>query len=207
MADDNTPDVDQTADDQTDDQQTSDTDALGDAGKKALDAERKARREAEKAAKAAAEDRTKLEAELEKFRQDAMSDAEKQIEQARKEAAEAARSEVLTEVRGKRLQTEIRAAATGKLADPEDAIAFLATDDLDPDDPAAIGEAIDGLLERKPHLKAGATQATPGDIDQGARDSDGIRQLTRDDIALMSPDQIDAARVKGQLRDLLAGKN
>lgn len=210
MADDNTTDVDQQADDtdttSTDDQSQSD-DKLGEGGKKALDAERKARRDAEKAARAAADRQAEMEAELAKLREGAMSDQEKALEQARKEAAEAARSEVLTEVRGKRLATEIRAAATGKFADPEDAAAFLATEDLDPDDPEAISVAIDELLEKKPHLKAGATQANPGDIDQGARDSDGVRQLTRDDLKLLSPDERAAAFEKGQLRDLLAGKS
>lgn len=194
----------ETTEEQTAEQGQSD-ETLGEGGKKALDAERKARRDAEKAAKAAADRQAEMEAELAQLREGAMSDQEKALEQARQEAAEAARTEVLTEVRGKRLTTEIKAAAAGKFADPEDAAAFLATDDLDPDDPDAISAAVDELLERKPHLKAGATQAT-GDIDQGARESDGIKQLTRDDLSLMSHEQIAAAREAGQLDNLLAGK-
>ena len=174
-----------------------------DAVKKALAAERARAKEAEKAARKATEEREAMQAELAKFREGAMSEQEKAIEEARREAAEAARNEVLTEVRGKRLAVEIKAAATGKFADPDDAVAFLTTADLDPDDTAAIGEAIEELLMKKPHLKAGATQAN-GHIDQGTRDSDAVRQLSRDDLRGMKPEQIAEARAKGQLRDLMS---
>lgn len=203
MADDNT---DQQTDPQAD-QQTSGQDdgTLGEGGVKALQAERAARKAAEKQAAAEAAAKAKLEAELEEFRKNQMSDVEKQIDEARREAAEAARQDVLTEVRGKRLAVEIKAAATGKFTDPDDAVAFLSGDDLDPDDSEAISGALDRLLEQKPHLKASATRAT-GDIDQGTRTSDSVKQLSRDDVKTMTPAEIVAAREKGQLRDLMSNR-
>lgn len=173
---------------------------LGDGGKKALEAERQARKEAEKKAKRADE----LEAELAKFREDAMSDQEKAIEQARKEAADAAREEVMSELRQDRLLTRVEAAATGKFADPKDAAAFLDLTDLDPDDPEAITAEVDRVLEAKPYLKASATQA-PGDIDQGPRGDSGPLQLTREDLKTMTPQEIVQAENEGRLDKLLSG--
>lgn len=64
---------------------------LGDAGKKALTAERKARREAEAARKAAEDQLSQAEETAAKLREAAMSDQERKIEEARREAATAAR--------------------------------------------------------------------------------------------------------------------
>ena len=54
--------------------------------------------------------------------------------------------------------------ATGKLADPSD----LPFDETYLDDPEALADAIDELLERKPHL---ASRRPVGDIGQGRRGS------------------------------------
>lgn len=135
---------------------------LGEAGKKALDAERAERRKAEKRAK-------ELDVELAKFREASMSEQEKAVEAARREAATA----TITAVNQRILKAEIRAAAGGKLADPEDAIRFLDLDEFtvsdegDVDQKAVYG-AIDRLLQLKPYLAAGATRPA-GDADQGAR--------------------------------------
>ena len=59
-----------------------------------------------------------------------------------------------------RLHTAL-VAATGRLADPTD----LAFDDEHLADPEALGEAIDELLARKPHL---ASRRVVGDVGQGA---------------------------------------
>jgi hypothetical protein len=137
-------------------------DGLGEAGKKALDAERATRRAAERRAK-------ELESELTKFRESSMSEQEKAIAAAKREAITEA-----TSTFNKRLvAAEVRAAAAGKLADPEDAIRFLdldqfkANDDGDVDK-KAITKALDELVKTKPYLAAGATRPT-GDADQGAR--------------------------------------
>ena len=127
------------------------TDDLGDAGKKALAAEREARKAAEKAAKDAA-------AELEELRKAAMSDSEKAVAEAR----EAGRSEALAAANARIVRAEVMAAATGVLKDPADAIGFLdldqftVTDSRDVD-AEAIKSAIDSLVKAKPYLSPGPT--------------------------------------------------
>lgn len=64
---------------------------------------------------------------------------------------------------------ESYAAATGLLADPTDLRAEpgdLVDDDGHPD-PAKVREAVESLIEAKPHL---ASRTPRGDVDQGARD-------------------------------------
>jgi hypothetical protein len=137
---------------------------LGAAGKKALDAERSARKAAEKRM-------GDLEKELTQLREGSMSEQEKAVEQARREAKAEASKAFNTRL----VQAEVRAAAAGKLADPEDAIRFLELNDFDVNDNGevdgkAISTALDGLLKQKPYLAASATRPT-GDADQGARRS------------------------------------
>jgi len=59
-------------------------------------------------------------------------------------------------LRNRLVAETVRASAAQKFTDPGDAVAFLdmttlLDDDLEPD-PVAIGDALDDLLERKPHL-------------------------------------------------------
>ena len=146
------------------------TEELGDAGKKALDAERAARRAAEKAAKdaeaKAAREVAELKAKLEG------REAEFEAEQ----KAQAIKDEALAATKKRILSAEIRAAAAGKLADPDDAVAFIDTTDFEVSDNGdvdrdAITEAISELLARKPHLAARSGTAVPPDPSQGARSS------------------------------------
>lgn len=135
---------------------------LGDAGKKALDAERAERKKAERRAK-------DLDAELAKLREASMSEQEKAVEAARREA----REEAFKSVNQRLVAAEVRAAAGGRLADPEDAVRFLDLDqfpisDGGDVDTRAIISAVDGLVKQKPYLAAGATRPA-GDADQGAR--------------------------------------
>lgn len=139
-----------------------DNDDLGEAGKRALEAERGSRRAAENRAKA-------LETELAKFRESSMSEQEKAIAAARREAT----AEAGVAFNRRLVQAEVRAAAAGKLADPEDAVRFLNLDEFevgsDGDvDKKAITSAIERLLKGKPYLSGSATRPT-GDADQGAR--------------------------------------
>lgn len=104
-------------------------------------------------------------------------------------------------------RAEIKAAAKGKLADPADAYRFLDLDQFEVSDDGDVDEdeiaaAIDDLLKSKPYLAAQGRRFQ-GSHDQGARKTSGPRQLSRADLAGMSPQQIHEAKAKGQLRDLL----
>lgn len=150
---------------------------LGDGGKKAIAAERAAAKEAEKARKAAEKRASDLEERLAKIDEANQTESEKALEKARKEAAEAARVEVLATSNERLLKAEVRAAAGGKLADPEDAVRLLDLGDFsvgdDGDvDRTPIDKAITDLLETKPYLAANG-HTPSGDLDQGGRGGEG----------------------------------
>jgi len=136
--------------------------ALGDPGKRAL-ALMKASLAAEKKEKA---DLAKRLAELELKSKSAEEQA---VEAARAEG----RSEVKTNADTKILRSELKALATGKLADPADAALFInladftVSDDGDVDSDA-LSAAIADLITRKPHLAAPAQQRFEGGGDGGA---------------------------------------
>lgn len=133
---------------------------LGEGGIRALEQERKARREAEKATKL-------LIAEIEQLKEKTMSDAERAIAEAKKQA----REETLQDVNTRIVVTEIRAAAAGKLSDPADALKFVDATQFQVDDNGnvdvkAVNKAIEELIKSKPYL---AAHKGSGDIDGGAR--------------------------------------
>lgn len=182
--------------------------ALGDAGKKALQAERDARKAAEKKAKSA-------EAELAKLREAQMSEHEKAVEAARREGA----TETETRFQRRLFAAEAKVAAAGKLADPtlladpDVAKNLLGLDDIPMDgeniDSEAISKAIDQLVEKRPFLKAaGQGDATwPSNGSEAGPRGDGAKsQLSRGDLKNMSPEEISKARAEGRLANLLAGK-
>ena len=118
-------------------------------------------------------------------------------------------------VRQNVLQANVTAAATGKLINPGDALKLIDFSDLTADDQGgydqkAISKKIDDLVTAHPYLaqggnKAGLTGIIPP---SGARDGDHqAGQLTRDDLKNMTPKQIEEARRKGRLDDLLAGRS
>jgi membrane protein involved in colicin uptake len=125
---------------------------LGDAAKKALDSERKARRDADKRAK-------ELAAELEKFQQAAMTETEKAIAAARQEAT----AETIRTFGSRLVDAEVKAAAAGRGVDIDalleglDRTRFL-TDDGEPN-AAAIKAWVDRI--------APESSATPGVVDLG----------------------------------------
>lgn len=132
---------------------------------------RKHEREAKRARKEAEE----LRGRLAKIEDASKTEQQRAIEQARKEADATARSEVADDYRSKILKAEIRAHAAGKFADTDDAIRLV---DLEDDDAFnddgdvqadVIRAALDDLLERKPHLRAGepAPRRPSGDADAG----------------------------------------
>ncbi len=138
---------------------------------------------------------------------DGQVDADKIREEARREArAEAAKE---------RVEDKIEARAAKKFADASDAVAILLrthdiNDFLDGDkvDAEAISEALDELLEAKPHLAAaqGGKSKFGGGADGGARKASRPKQLTRDDLSRMKPEDIVKAKAEGRLDDLFKGK-
>jgi multidrug efflux pump subunit AcrA (membrane-fusion protein) len=175
--------------------------ALGDPGKKALDALRKELRAAEKAAREAR-------AEAEQVRREAELRDKPAEEQALEQARAEARAEAMTAANQRILRSELRAAAAGKLADPSDAALFLdlsqfevgADGDVDSD---ALNDAIADLISRKPHLAAVKPNRFEGAADQGATRESKISQITRDQIQNMTAEQINQARREGRLSSVL----
>lgn len=178
------------------------TDALGDAGKKALDS-MKARWKSERDA------RRKMEEELAALRAPKSSDSADQPD------ADSIRSEAAREANAKAnariLRSEIKAAAAGKLADPSDAFAYLDPSTFEVDengdvDAGEISEAIEDLLTRKPYLAATARPRFQGSGDGGAaRKASGPSQLSRQDLKSMSPEAIVKAKADGRLKTVLGG--
>lgn len=109
-------------------------------------------------------------------------------------------------------KAEVRAQAATLLADPADALRFLDLDQFEVGsdgevDTAAVREAIEGLVKSKPYLAAqGGTTVfqSPGSSREGDA---GKRQVTREELGRMTPEQINAARAEGRLNDLMGVKN
>lgn len=148
------------SDNDSDDADDDGADALGDKGKRALD-KMKAKLKSEKAARVAAESRV---AQLEG------GDDENAQQQREAEAA------AIAKANAKIVKAEVRAAASGKLADPRDALNFIDLEQFDVDedgdvDQEEIADAIEDLIRRKPYLAAqsGTTKTPKPDRSQGAR--------------------------------------
>lgn len=155
---------------------------LGDAGKRAIAAERDARTKAEKARKAAETKAADLEARLAELDGAQKSEHQKALEKARKEAGEAAGKEATAKANARIVRAEVRAAAGGKLADPNDAVRLLDLDEFAVDDDGevdakAIEAAIAKLVKDKPYLASGASRPS-GDADQGARGGNGSAEVS-----------------------------
>lgn len=175
--------------------------ALGDAGKKALEAmkaERKAARDEAAAAKA----------ELAALK--AKADG-KEAEFAAQQEAQRITDAALSAANQRILKSEVKAAAKGVLADPQDAYKFLDLDSFEVDndgnvDESAITAALDALVASKPYLAAQGKRFQ-GTADGGARnDATKPAQLTQADLARMSPEQIDEAHNSGRFDALLGPK-
>lgn len=156
---------------------------LGDAGKKALTEERKAKADAERKAKAAEKRATELEKKLQEREDADKSDSEKALEKARKEAAEEATKAATAKTNHRILAAEIKAAAGGKLSDPADAVRLLDLDDFTVSDDGevddkAITAAIDQLLKDKPYLAGKASGKPTGSADGGGKPSGDSTDVT-----------------------------
>lgn len=181
-------------------------DALGDPGKKALDAMKAARNEAKAEAR-------QLKSEIEALKAQ-IADKEKTPDE---QAIEAARREAITEATAKAnkriVRAEVRAQAAGKLADPTDALAYLNLDDFEVNedgeiDQEAIAEAISDLLTRKPYLAADTGRQFPANDGNATRNGKaGPTQLTEQEVERMYAAKdyagIEKARVEGRLNHML----
>ena len=166
-----------------------------------------------------------LEAKLDDARKrlDRMDEVEKQLAALQGKEAEYEKAKQLEQINAQAiaqanqrvLKAEVRAAASGKLNDPGDALRYLdlTAFEVNEDgevDSTAIGAAIDQLLASKPYL--GKAEMTPKGVSikppSGTRDGDDHQgQLTRDDLKNMTPQQIVEAQNKGRLNDLLGVTN
>ncbi len=179
-------------DDGQDDADPDGADQLGDKGKRAL-ASMKGKWRAERTK------RRELEQQL------ADKDGADEAEQARRKAA----SEVEARANQRILKAEIRAVAKGRLNDPKDALTFLdlSAFEVSEDgeiDTEEIEDAIDDLLKSKPYLAAATAKRFQGSGDGGAaRKASRPKQLTKQDLKSMTPEQIVKAQDAGQLDDYL----
>lgn len=185
------------------DEDQGDAAKLGDAGKKALDA-MKAKYKAERDKRRAAE--AKL-TEAGKKDETGKDGKEPDAERVRRDAEQAA----LSKANARILRAEVKAAAAGKLADPADALRFLDLDSFDVGDDGEIdtdelADAIADLLKDKPYLAAaqGGTRFK-GTADGGARNGNRQSQITREELARMSPEERLKAHKEGRLKTLLGG--
>lgn len=192
-----------TSTDQTTTTETTGEDALGDAGKKALDAMKARVKEAEKAAREA-------KAELAKSKAEADLKDKPADEQALEKARAEARAEANLKANERILKSELKAAATGKLANPAMALklidlsTFTVSDDGEVDSDA-LNEAIEELLASDPYLAAQKQNRFDGAADQGAKGKDAtVPQWTEADLARASDDEITQAKADGKLKKLLS---
>lgn len=200
-----TPDTEITPDVETEQVPDADTDAtpegaeaLGDAGKKALDS-MKAKWKTERDA------RRELEQKLADAAKPASTDETPDLEAIKSEAAREATAKANARI----LRSEIKAAAAGKFHDLSDVIPNLDINSFEVDengdvDADEIAEAIQDLLTRKPHLAAAKAKRFQGTGDGGAaRKAAGPSQLTSDDLRGMTPAQIVKAKADGRLNSIL----
>lgn len=180
---------------------TADDKPLGEAGEKALEAMKARAREAEKTAKAAS-------AELEKLRKSQMSEQERAVAQARDEGRAEASSTAAQRLAG----AEIKAALATVVADADKRAEIIEDLNLSRyigEDGEPDAEKIAALRDRYASLTAAATPGTPPPppgVPKGARTGTGeVKQLTRQDIKTMTPEQISEARAAGQFADLFSG--
>lgn len=185
--------------------ETEPTESLGDGGKKALDAERVARRTAEKTAKQHEVELAKARAELDEVRSGQLSEQEKAIEAARKEAHDAAKAETSSQYQRRLDAGDVKVAAATKFANPDKAILFVDLEGIPRDadgniEPKALDAALAKVLKEEPYL---AKSGGAGSADGGARGGGTPDQLTRSDLTGMKPEEINKARLDGRLANLM----
>ena len=141
-------------------------------------------------------------AELEKLRTASLSEQEKAVAEAESRGRQAA----VAEVAEKLAAAEIRAALTGVVPDPAAIVEDLNLGRYVQDGEVNT-EAVEALKAKFAALAPAPTQPN-ADLKQGVRGNgrNGPAQLTRADLAAMTPDQIVKAKAEGRLNDLLGVK-
>lgn len=128
---------------------------------------------------------------------------ENALEAARREGETAA----TTAANARLVKSELRAAAKGKLSNVADALVFIDVSAIEVGedgevDQGALDAAIDALLSERPYLGVPEQKRFQGGADQGSGKNGAPKQLTRADLATMSPQAIVAAEKNGQLANL-----
>lgn len=127
----------------------------------------------------------------------------REAEYAEQQKAREAERAALAKADERILRAEVRAAATGRLADPADAFAYidLSSFEVGDDgevDAAAIGAAIEDLISRKPYLAAQGGRRFQGDADGGARKEEPKTLADQIAEAEKAGDYTRAMRLKAQ---------
>lgn len=154
----------------------------------------------------------RLTEEAEKARNDALAELEKLKggETDVNKAIDEALSKFASKANEKLLKTDVLAAAKGVLSDPSDALRFLNLSEFEvkdmETDSKAISEAIAELVQERPYLAVKDDAKKWSNSEAGPKDKRADRQLSRDDLAKMTPEEINAAEQKGLLVNLLSGK-
>ena len=127
---------------------------------------------------------------------------EQALEAARREGETAAEKRANERL----VKAELKAAAKGKLANLADALVFIDVSSIEVGedgevDSEALETAISTLLAERPYLAAQPVEQKrfQGGVDQGPGKTSAPKQLTRADLAGMTPQQIVDAEAKGQL--------
>ncbi|MFB9248542.1 hypothetical protein ACFFWE_09910 [Sphaerisporangium melleum] len=167
---------------------------LGNAGKAALEHERKARREAERAKREAIRAHRDLERQLREIQDREKSDQERAV--ARAEGAEKRVAGLLTRA----VRAEVKALAASQFADIEDAIAFLDLASYSDEDGEIDVEQIKSdlaeLLERKPHL---AKKTTPVEPERRRPAPDRTQASSANSPRSSNPEDVFAGFIKSRL--------
>jgi hypothetical protein len=183
---------------------------LGPAGQKAYEAEKTKRREASAAKRAAEKEAADLRAEVARLKSGTGDD---EAAVARQKAVDDAIASANTKANNRILRSEVQRLATGKLANPALALQLLDLSKFEVDDDGdvdadEIGDAIADLVKKEPYLAAQGRRFQGG-ADGGPRNRDTSDkkppQVTEEQLAKMSPEQIVAAQKEGKLADLLGG--
>ena len=170
------------------------SDDLGDPGKKALDRMKATVREERR-------QRREIQAQLDRLQLERETADKSPDEQALDKARAEARAEATAKANARILRSEVRAAAANKFRDPSDALAFLdltefevsEDGDVDADE---LSEALDDLLQRKPHL---AAQSGTTSFDSARGKPAPKKKLTKEDLSSMTPAQIAKAYDEGRV--------
>lgn len=138
----------------------------------------------------------KHEDELNQLKKANMTEAERAIEDAKAQA----RAEVAAEFEKERLQLKLEAAAASAGV-PKEVLNLV-----DPSKLVVDGEVQMELLSSLAAPKTPQFTKSASDLGIGAQTTSGAGQLTRADLARMTPAEINKAREEGKLNDLMQGR-